>query len=130
MERLLADLVVVLHLAFIAFVVLGGLLGLVWRHAPWLHLPAACWGVFIELSGGICPLTPLEISLRRAAGEAGFEGGFVEHYLVPVVYPVGLTRELQLALAAFALGVNLFVYVWVWRRRNGSRRYSSAIRDR
>lgn len=115
--RLAADAVLLLHLGFIAFVLLGGLLALRWRRAPWLHLPAAGWGVWIELSGAICPLTPLENRLRAAAGQAGYEGGFVEHYLLALIYPAGLTREVQWVLAALVLGVNLAIYAWVWRRR-------------
>lgn len=117
LDRLAADAVLVLHLAFIVFVLLGGLLALRWRRAPWLHLPAAAWGVYIELSGGLCPLTPLENSLRRAAGEAGYAGSFIEHYLLPVIYPAGLTQEIQYLLAAIVLGMNALAYGWVWGRR-------------
>jgi hypothetical protein len=90
--RALADLVLVFHLAFIVFVVLGGLLTLRWRRIPLVHLPTVIWGVFIELSGGLCPLTPLENMLRRAAGTSGYSGGFIEHYLIPVIYPAGLSH--------------------------------------
>lgn len=116
--RLAADAVVLLHLAFIVFVVLGGLLALRWRRAPLLHLPAAAWGVYIEASGGVCPLTPLENRLRAQAGQAGYAGGFVEHYVLPTIYPAGLTQDIQLVLAALVLGVNVGVYVLVWRRRS------------
>ena len=119
--RALADLVLVLHLAFIVFVVLGGLLALRWRLAPVIHLPAAFWGAFVEVSGRICPLTPLENSLRRAAGEAGYPGGFIEHYLLATIYPAGLTREVQLALGGLAIATNLIIYAWVWRRRTAGR---------
>lgn len=119
--RVLADLVVVVHLAFVLFVVLGGLLVLRWPRAMWLHLPAAAWGVWIELSGGICPLTPLENSLRRSGGLAGYSGGFVERYLLGVLYPDGLTREIQLGLAALVLLVNAAVYGWVLLRWRGER---------
>ena len=112
-----ADLVVLLHLSFIVFVVLGGLLALRWRRAPWLHLPAALWGVFIEVSGGFCPLTPLENFLRESAGACGYGGGFVEHYLVPIVYPAGLTPAVQWVLAGLLLAINGCVYALVWRRR-------------
>lgn len=114
--RLAADGVLVLHLLFIVFVLGGGLLALRWRRAPWLHLPAAAWGVFIEASGRICPLTPLENRLRAAAGQAGYEGGFIEHYLLAVIYPAGLTRDIQFVLAAVVIVVNLMIYFWVWRR--------------
>ena len=88
--RLAADAVLLLHLGFIVFVLLGGLLALRWRRAPLLHLPAVVWGVYIELSGGLCPLTPLENRLRVLAGQAGFEGGFIEHYLLPLIYPASM----------------------------------------
>jgi hypothetical protein len=119
--RLLADLVVALHLAFVVFVMLGGLLALRWPRASWVHVPAAAWGVTIELGGWVCPLTPLENALRRAAGEAGYAGGFVERYLLPVVYPGGLTREVQLVLAAAVVGVNVVVYALAWQHRARSR---------
>jgi len=115
--RLFADLVVLLHLGFILFAALGGLLALRWRRAPWLHVPTALWGGFVEISGRVCPLTPLENALRRAAGEAGYRGGFIEHYVLPLVYPEGLTREAQLVLAGLLLAVNAVVYAIVWRRR-------------
>ena len=114
---LAADLVVLLHFAFILFVVLGGLFVLRWPKLAWLHLPAAAWGVAIELRGGICPLTPLENALRRAAGEAGYGGGFIEHYLLPIIYPAALTRDIQLLLGLAVLLLNLAVYAWVVRRR-------------
>jgi hypothetical protein len=115
--RWLADLLVVAHAAFIVFAVAGGLLALRWPRAAWLHLPAVAWAAAVELAGWICPLTPLEISLRRAAGEAGYPGGFVEHYLVPLVYPPGLTRPLGLALGAGVLAANAAVYAFVLARR-------------
>ena len=114
--RLAADAVVLAHGAFILFAVLGGLLALRWRWLALLHLPAAAWAVFIEATGRICPLTPLEVSLRIAAGDAGYDGGFIEHYLIPIIYPAGLTRGVQLALAALVLAVNLAVYAAVLRR--------------
>jgi len=114
--RLLADLVVVLHLGFVLFVVLGGLLVLRWPRAAWLHLPAALWGAGIEFLHGICPLTPLENHLRRLGGEAGYSGGFVEHYVLPVLYPAGLGRGLQIGLGLFVVVLNLVVYTTVWRR--------------
>lgn len=120
-HRLAADAVLLLHLAFIVFVVGGGLLALRWRWAPLLHLPAAAWGAFIELSGGICPLTPLENALRLQAGQAGYAGGFIEHYLLGLIYPAGLTRGIQFALAALVLAVNLAIYAWVWQRRRQRR---------
>ena len=118
----LADILVVLHLAFVAFVVLGGLLAFRWPRAPWVHVPAAFWGFLIEAFGWICPLTPLEVRLRGMGGEAGYEGGFVEHYLLPVLYPSGLTRKHQVILGALVVLVNLAIYgVWIRRRRRGAR---------
>lgn len=114
----LADLVVLIHLAFVAFVVFGGLLVL--RHArlAWVHIPAALWGVLIEFTGGVCPLTPLENSLRMRGGEAGYSGGFIDHYLIPLLYPSGLTRNTQIVLGSLALALNLAVYaVFLARRR-------------
>ena len=120
-HRLAADAVLLLHLGFILFVLLGGLLALRWRWAPMLHLPAAAWGVYVELSGGLCPLTPLENRLRSAAGEAGYTGGFIEHYLLALIYPAGLTQDVQYVLAAIVVGVNALAYGWVWRRRRRPR---------
>jgi hypothetical protein len=113
----MADLVVLIHFAFVLFVVFGGLLVLRWRRVMYLHLPAAVWGAFIELAGGICPLTPLENSLRRSAGLAGYEGGFVEHYILPVLYPAGLTRGVQLTLGMLVIGINVAIYGWILARR-------------
>ena len=118
----LAALVLVAHLAFIVFVVAGGLLALRWHWAPLVHLPAALWGVFIELSGGICPLTPLENYLLRAGGASGYSGGFIEHHLVPIIYPVGLSPSIRVLLAALVVFVNALVYSLIWRRIRASRR--------
>ena len=93
---ILADTVLLFHLAFIVFVGVGGLVVLRWAKVAWIHLPIAAWGVWIELSGNICPLTPLENALRRMAGEQGYSGGFIEHYILPIIYPPGLTRGVQL----------------------------------
>jgi hypothetical protein len=114
--RLLADLVVLAHCGFVLFVVFGGLLALRWPRAPWIQLPAAIWGAIIEWSGGICPLTPLENRFRRLGGGAGYGGGFVEHYLLPVLYPTGLTRSAQLFLGMAVVVANLVVYAIVLRR--------------
>ena len=114
--RVLADLVVGVHALFVAFVVVGGLLVLRWTWVEALHGPAAVWGALIEFQGWICPLTPLENALRAAAGQAGYRGGFIEHYLLPVLYPAGLTRSVQLVLGALVIVVNVVVYaVVVWR---------------
>jgi hypothetical protein len=117
----LADLVLVLHFAFIAFAVFGALAWLRWRYAPLVHLPAVEWGAGIELAGGICPLTPLENALRRAAGDPGYAGGFIERYLGSIIYPAGLTPATQWLLAAGLLVVNLALYAWVLRRRRRAR---------
>jgi len=117
--RLLADAVLLAHLAFILFVVLGGLLVLRRPRAAWLHLPAACWGVLIEYAGWICPLTPLENALRERGGLAGYPGGFIEHYLTALIYPAGLTRGMQVALGSLALVINGMVYLRVAVRPRG-----------
>jgi len=114
---LLATLVVVSHLAFIVFVVAGGLLVRRWPRLAWLHLPCAAWGVYVEWSGRICPLTPLENWLRRRAGEAGYAETFIDHYLLAIVYPEGLTSGMQSAAALLVAGVNALVYARLWRRR-------------
>lgn len=119
MYGILAALVVAAHLAFILFVVFGGLFALRAPRAAWLHLPAFLWGSWIELSGGVCPLTPLENELRRAAGAESYAVSFIEYYLLPVIYPGGLTRGVQLTLAAGLLLVNVVIYAWViarWRK--------------
>ena len=115
-----ADLVLVVHLAFVLFVVLGGLLALRWPRVAWVHVPIALYGAMIEFVGFVCPLTPLEIWLRRRGGEAGYEGGFIEHYITAAIYPSGLTREIQLALGAAVLVLNGIVYFFWWRRRRRS----------
>ncbi|MBT8122500.1 MAG: DUF2784 domain-containing protein [Gammaproteobacteria bacterium] len=112
-SSLAADLLVLLHLAFIVFVVLGGLLVWRWWRVVFLHLPASVWGVLLEFNGWQCPLTPLEQQLRVAAGEAGYSGGFIAHYLLPVIYPAGLTPAFQVALGTGALLINLVIYGWL-----------------
>jgi hypothetical protein len=114
--RWLADLTVLFHGAFVAFVILGGFLALRWRQLIWLHVPAAAWGVLIEFGGWICPLTPLENMLRHRAGDAGYSGGFVEHYVVRALYPSGLTQGVQWILGGFALAINVLAYSLVIRR--------------
>jgi len=117
--RALADLVLVVHLAFVLFVVLGGLLVVRWTWLAWLHIPAAAWGVLIEFTGWICPLTPLENSFRTRGGEAGYAGGFIQHYIQPSLYPAGLTRSTQIVLGSVALILNLAAYaIVVSRLRN------------
>jgi hypothetical protein len=119
--RLLADAVVIVHALFVVFVVAGGLLALRWPRVLWIHLPAAIWGALIEFAGWICPLTPLENALRRRGGEAGYAGGFVEHYVLPVLYPAALTRTTQLVLGALVIVVNVLVYGIVIRASSGGR---------
>lgn len=113
LHRLSADVVLLLHFAFIAFVVLGGLLVLRWRWLAVVHVPAAAWGFFVELTGRLCPLTEWENALRAGAGESGYRESFIEHYLLPIIYPAGLTREIQFALAAVVVLVNAAIYAWV-----------------
>jgi len=119
--RLLADAVVFLHLAFVVFVMAGGLLVLWRRWAAAVHLPAAAWGVYVELAGRVCPLTPLENRLRALGGSAAYAGDFVERYLVPVLYPPDLRRDVQVALGVFAVAVNAGIYLYAWRRTRASR---------
>jgi len=123
--RLAADALLIAHLAFIVFVLAGGLLVLHRRIWAAVHLPAVAWGAFAELTGTVCPLTPLENSLRRAAGSTGYEGSFIEHYLVPLIYPAALTPRVQLVLGLVVLLVNAPVYALAFRRwrreRPGSR---------
>jgi hypothetical protein len=108
--RVAADTLVLLHFAFIAFVVTGGFVAWRWRWVVGLHLPAAAWGALIEFTGWICPLTPIENALRLRAGESGYTGGFIAHYVIPVVYPSGLTHEIQIALGVTVVLVNVVAY--------------------
>jgi hypothetical protein len=116
-----ADILVLFHLLFILFVMFGGLFVLKWPKAAWLHIPAAAWGALIEFCGWICPLTPLENSLRRAGGGSQYTEGFIDKYIMPVIYPPGLTREMQWILGAAVVVVNLFVY-GIWAVRLSRRR--------
>jgi hypothetical protein len=114
---LAADLVLVVHLLFILAVVFGALTWLWLRWAPWVHLPMAAWGAYVELFGRLCPLTTLENHLLQATGEGGYQGSFVAHYLLAVLYPAGLTRNTQLLLGAGVVAANVVFYAWVWHRR-------------
>ncbi len=114
--RLLADLVLIMHGLFVAFVVFGGLLALWQRWIAYLHLPALAWGALVIGMGWICPLTPLEISLRQQAGQQGYGGGFIEHYVLALIYPAGITRGTQIVLAALLIVGNIIVYA-LWARR-------------
>jgi hypothetical protein len=109
-----ADALVIAHLVFIVFVMLGGLLLLKWRWLIYLHLPAVAWGILVELQGWLCPLTPLEQHFRTLAGETGYSGGFVQHYLLPIIYPAGLTREVQFLLAISVITINLVIYAVIY----------------
>ncbi len=116
----LATLTVVLHFAFILFVVLGGFLAVRWPKAAWLHIPAVAWGGFVELTGRVCPLTPLENHFRQLAGTEPYVGDFLDRYLVALIYPAGLTREMQIALGLGTIALNVLAYGWVLRRRSAA----------
>lgn len=122
-----ASVVILVHFAFICFVVLGGLLVLRWPRLIWFHLPAAIWGALIEFAGVRCPLTPLEKWLRSLAGHDVYTGGFIQHYITSVVYPEGLTREMQWILGALVLIINGVIYWRLWRRRSSSERPSGRM---
>ena len=111
----LADLTLCMHAGFVLFVIFGGLLVLRWRWIAWLHLPAAAWGAFVEFTGWICPLTPLENWLREQGGEASYRSDFIAQHLLPVLYPEDLTRDLQLLLGTGVVVLNFAVYWWLWR---------------
>ena len=117
----LADLTLLAHAAFVMFVVAGGFLVLRWPRLAWAHLPCAAWGAWVEFSGWVCPLTPLEQRFRQEAGEVGYEGGFIEHYVTSVLYPEGLTREVQVVLGVGVVAVNAALYTALLWRRRGSR---------
>ena len=116
--RLAADAVLLLHLAFIGFAAFGGLMAFRWRWVPLIHLPAVAWAIHVELTGGICPLTTVENSFRLSAGQSGYADSFVEHYLLALIYPSGLTREIQWILAATVAVINLVIYSWLAFRRH------------
>jgi hypothetical protein len=115
--RLLADATVVLHLAFVLFVVGGGVLVLRWPRIAWVHIPAAAWGAWVEFAGWVCPLTPMENWLRQRGGQATYTASFVDQYVLPVLYPPALSREIQWLLGAVVLAINAGVYVVIVRRR-------------
>jgi hypothetical protein len=119
-QRSAADVVLVVHFLWVVFVILGGLLALRWRRVAWVHAPVALYGAAIEFLGFTCPLTPLEVWLRQRGGEAGYEGGFIEHYITATLYPTGLSRPVQLALGVAVLLVNGIVYYFWWARRRSS----------
>jgi hypothetical protein len=117
---ILADIVVSIHLFFVLFALLGAVL-IIWRRwVIWLHLPAVLWAIWIELTGGVCPLTPLENWLRIRAGQGGYRGDFVQHYLLPLLYPIGLTRNIQILLGLVVISINVALYGYLfyqYRRR-------------
>ena len=120
LARFAADALVLIHLGFILFVIGGGFLALRWRRLVWLHLPCAVWGALIEFAGWICPLTPLENRLRIAAGGSAYESGFIDNYIMPLIYPIGLDRGMQIALGVGVVSVNLVVYgLFLLGRRRG-----------
>jgi hypothetical protein len=121
-NQLLADIVLLVHLGFVVFVVIGGLAVLRWPRLAWVHVLAVVWGVFIEFTGWICPLTPLENALRQAGGGSAYAGGFIDHYVAGALYPAGLTRGMQIALGVFAVLVNVLVYWFVVKRWRGAHR--------
>ena len=109
----LADVIVIIHFVFIIFVIFGAFLLIRWRWIIWMHLPAAMWGVFIEFSGWICPLTPLENKLRKISGLDSYDISFVEHYIIPLIYPTDLTREVQILFGVVVVTVNMLIYWYV-----------------
>lgn len=120
--RFAADAVLLLHLAFILFALLGACMSVRWRWLPLLHLPAAAWGIFVELTGRTCPLTYLENHLRIRAGLSGYTESFIEHYLLAIIYPEGLTRNTQILLAGIVIVVNTAIYGWLYARARASHR--------
>ena len=123
LESILADTLLVLHFFFIIFVVLGGLLTLCWRWMPIFHLPAVLWGAYIEFYGVVCPLTPLEQQLREKAGQTAYSGGFIDHYLIPIIYPSGLAPWHQIVLGIFVIVINVVIYACIllyWRNRHSA----------
>ncbi len=122
----LAEVVVVLHFCFVLFVLFGGALARRWPKAAWVHLPAAAWGALISFAGWICPLTPLENHLRALAGAHGYGGGFIEHYLLPLLYPMGLTPAHQLWIGVFVVELNALVYAEALRRARRRRANAAA----
>jgi hypothetical protein len=115
--HLLADIVLIVHLAFVLFVVLGALFVFRWPRLLWFHLPAAAWGTIVELTQWSCPLTPLEVNLRRLGGAGGYTNGFVDHYVGSILYPGDLPRAMHITLGVVVLALNIVIYVILWRRR-------------
>jgi len=122
--RALADLVLIVHFAFVLFVIFGGVLTLRWPRVAWIHLPVALYGAAVEFVGFVCPLTPLEVGLRQRGGQAGYAGGFIDHYITAAIYPTGLTRQVQFIVGAALVVLNVAVYGIWWKRRAMTRRGS------
>lgn len=122
-----ADAIVALHLAFIVLVAVGGFFVLIWPRLALAHVPAALWGAYVSLSGRICPLTPLEQYFRQAAGQRGYSGGFIDHYLLPIIYPAGLDRSTQIALGVLVIALNLVLYGVLWYRLRMRQRTRRAL---
>ena len=120
--RALADLVLVVHFAFVLFVIFGGVLALRWPRVAWIHLPIALYGVAVEFIGFVCPLTPLEVGFRQRGGQAGYAGGFIDHYITAAIYPNGLTRQTQFVLGTALVVLNIVIYGIWWKRRAMTRR--------
>ena len=116
--RFLADLVVLAHFSYIVFVIFGAALAFRWKKAMWVHIPAALWAALLEFAGWVCPLTPLELWFRTQGQAVAYSEGFIEHYILLILYPPGLTREIQLALGVFVVAVNVLVYGYVFTRRH------------
>ena len=114
---LLANILLIIHFGFIVFALFGGLFLFRYRWVAWVHIPAFIWAALISFAGWICPLTPWEVSLRKAAGQEGYSGGFVEHYLTPIIYPAGYTREFAIAAGITVLVINLLIYGFVIYKR-------------
>ena len=121
MYGVLAELTVLVHLGFIIYVIFGGLLAIRWPRSIWVHLPVLIWGVGVELTGWVCPLTPLENHFRAQAALQGYQGGFIEHYLIAVIYPAGLTRQVQIGLGAALFAFNIVIYAVIWRAARAQR---------
>ncbi len=118
MTLILADIVVITHALFIVFVIFGGFIVLKWHKVMWLHIPCAIWGVLIEFFGWICPLTYLENYYRELGNSNYYESSFIQHYLIPIIYPPGLTTGVQILLGVIVIVINLVVYGIVWRYRH------------
>ena len=118
--KFLADLIALIHFSFILFVIFGGFMALKWKKLIYFHIPTALWGTAISIFGWVCPLTPLEIGLRVRAGSGSYTGGFIDHYLIPIIYPPGLTREIQYYLAAGVVIINAAAYYLIWRKQRDS----------